>query len=367
MASTLRFLHQFLRPESGAVLQEEATYRRGDDTLRAVLYRPAASSPAAPLPGWIALHGLTYTGPDHPSLQRFARALAASGAVVLVPDLPEWRALRVAPRTTVQTVKAAVLQLGDNPLTHPGRIGVIGFSFGATQSLIASTDPFLDGHLAGVAAWGGYADIRRTTRFAFLGDHELDGERYHHDPDPYGRWILSGNYLHLLPEHAGDRTLSDALHGLARESGRRGIMSWSRETDALKDAARAGLTPRQQEVFDLIAPPVGSSFSEAERVRVEELVARMTAAAVESEPLLDASGYLERVPVPVFLAHGRGDRLMPWTEMVRLRRALGDQVTYSAITSLFAHSFGEKRFPTPGVILEALRFVRLISRMLRLI
>lgn len=369
MASTVRFLREFLLPRPTGVVRRETTYRRDDETLAASLYHPAGASAATGrLPGWAALHGLTYSGREHPSLDRLARALAASGSVVLVPDLPEWRALRVAPRSTVQTIKAAVLELDRNPLTAPGRVGVIGFSFGATQSLIAATDPVLEGHLAGVAAWGGYADIHRTTRFAFLGTHELDGRRHRLDPDPYGRWILAGNYLHLLPDHAGDRALSEALLELARTAGRRGIMSWSEELDPLKEASRASLSPRQREVFDLIAPPATGVRTDTERARMEELVGRMTEAAVAHEPLLDPRGYLDRVPVPVFLAHGRGDRLMPWTEMIRLRRALpDDRVVYSAITTLFDHSFGKRRFPTPAVLLESARFVRLISRMLRLI
>lgn len=347
-------------------MREETTYHRDDDVLPATLYYPARRG--GQLPGWVALHGLTYHGREHPSLDRFARALAASGAAVLVPDLPEWRALRVAPERTVRTVKAAVLELDASGWTQPGRVGAIGFSFGATQSLIAATDPALEGHLAGVVAWGGYADFFRTTRFAFLGTHELDGDTHHLDPDPYGRWILAGNYLRLLPEHSDDDALADALLSLALEAGRRGIMSWSRETDAMKTAVAADLSPAQREVFDLIAAPVDHVLSQHERARVERLADRIAAAAADYEPLLDPSPYLGRVPVPVFLAHGRGDRLMPWTELPRLERSLpADRLAASAITSLFAHSFGEKRWPSPGVVVETVRFVRMIRRILNLI
>lgn len=367
MPSTLRFLREFLLPRPTAVVGEETGYRRGAETLPATLYRPSTRI-SDPLPGWIALHGLTYHGREHPSLDRFARALAASGAVVLVPDLPEWRDLRVAPAEAVRTIKAAVLELDRSPLTEAGRIGVVGFSFGATHSLIAASDPVLEGHLAGVAAWGGYADIHRAVRFAFLGTHELDGQEHRLEPDPYGRWIFAGNYLHLLPEHTADRALSDALLGIAREAGRLGVMSWSPETDVLKAAGRAELTPGQRELFDLIAPPAEVPYTDGERTRLEKLAGEMTERAVAAEPLLDARGYLERVPVPVFLAHGRGDRLMPWTELERLRRAIpSERVVFSAVTSLFAHSFGERRFPTPAVVGEAVRFVRLIRRMIRLI
>ncbi len=54
--------------------------------------------------------------------------------------------------------------------------------------------------------------------------------------------------------------------------------------------------------------------------------------------------------------------------MVRLQRAIPeDRVAYAGLTALFSHSFGERRFPTPTVAIEVLRFVRMIRRMLRLI
>jgi acetyl esterase/lipase len=366
MVSTARFIRQFLRPRPGAILEEATSYRRGDRSLPATLFRPA--DVRDPLPGWVTLHGLTYRGREHATLRRFAASLAASGAAVLVPDLPEWRALLVAPGAAVETIKSAVLALDRSGAAAPGRIGVMGFSFGATQALIASTDPALEGHLAGVAAWGGYGDMRRVTRFMFTGDHRLDGQSYHIDPDPYGRWIVAGNYLGLLPEFDEGGPLTTSLLGLAREAGERGIRSWDPAMDPFKASARRGLAGRDREVFDLIAPPTGTTLDPDARDRLASLVERTLDRAVEREPLLEPAPYLDRVPVPVFLAHGRDDRLIPWTEMLRLRRALPPElVKASGVTALFAHSTGERRLPSPGLAVEGVRFVRLLRSMLRLI
>lgn len=366
MRRTAAFLREFLRPRPDRVVVEETTYRREGEAVPATLYRPRAVR--GPLPGWVTLHGLTYHGREHESLQRLARALAASGAVVLVPDLPEWRALRVAPTTTVRTIRSAVLALDALGWTEPGRIGVMGFSFGATQALVASTDPELDGHLAGVAAWGGYSDIASATRFAFLGEHELDGRTYRADPDPYGRWILAGNYLGLVDEFASTPTLSESLLWLAREAARTRIRSWEPALDPLKARLRERLGPREREVFDLIAPATGVVLGDPERRQLAGLIDRVLPAALEAEPLLDPGPSLGRVPVRVFLAHGRGDRLIPWTEMVRLTRALPpDRLAAHGMTSLFAHSVGERRVLSVATGVEAFRFVFLIRRMLHLI
>lgn len=364
MPSTVRFLRQYLVPRESAVVRKETTYRRDGRELPATLYHPGGVG----LPGWVALHGLTHRGREHESLERFARALAASGAAVLVPDIPEWRALHVAPETAVETITAAVLDLDGRPMTAPGRVGVIGFSFGGTHALVASTEPALEGHLAAVTSWGGYADLRRTLRFAFLGDHELDGEVHNLEPDPYGRWIFAGNYLTGIPEHRNDGDLAAALLGLAREVGRRKIMAWEPATDPLKEEARSSLDARQQALFDLMAPPTDASRTPAERARLDTLADRLAEAALEQDPALDPTPCLARVPVPVFLAHGRDDRLMPWTELVRLRRSLPEhRIRHAVVTRLFAHSFRERRFPTPSMAAEALRFVRAIHRMVHLV
>ncbi|MBW3553436.1 MAG: hypothetical protein KY466_08000 [Gemmatimonadetes bacterium] len=366
MPSTFRFLREFLRPSPEAVVAEETTYERNGETLEATLFRP--SKVPGPLPGWVTLHGLTYYGRKHPSLERFARALAASGAAVLVPDLPEWRRLSVSPKPTVDTIRSAVLELDGRGITQAGRIGVMGFSFGATQALIAASDPALEGHLAGIAAWGGYGDFRRVTRFMFLGEHELNGRTYRLAPDPYGSWILTGNYVTLLPEHASDDRLAEAVHRLALDAGRQQIMSWDPAMDALKVEERAALNDRQREVFDLIAPPTDRPLTADQRERLRSLVERLIDTAIAHEPLLDPSPYLPRVPVPIFLAHGEGDRLIPWTEMERIRRVLPpERLRRSGITTLFSHSFGERRFPTPALVLEGIRFVRLLRGMVTLI
>ena len=136
MAATLAFCRQYLRPRPHAVETLEVLYRRGAHTLPATLYRPAGRG--GPRPGWVLLHGLTCRARAHPALDRFARAVAAAGSLVLVPEVPEWRRLRPAPARTLPTIPAAIRALASLEGADPDRIGVIGFSFGATQALIAA-------------------------------------------------------------------------------------------------------------------------------------------------------------------------------------------------------------------------------------
>src|SRR5690606_31823071 len=298
-----------------------------------------------PLPAWIVLHGLAYRGRQHPSLERFARAVAAGGALVLVPDIPgwrrlrgapaltagtihaaahvlrarpgaaeggtgalvcvpdlaEWRRLRVAPALTAETIHAATHVLRTRPDAAEGRTGVLGFSFGATQALVAAADPGLEGAVRGVAAWGGYYDLFNLFRFGIAGEYEIDGVVRHREPDPYGRWIMGANYLTRVPGFGGYGALAHALEELAREAGRRGVSAWDPAYDPLKIRLRAGLPAPQREIFDLFAAPAGRPVPSLDRAR--ELAHELAAAALRADPLLDPAPFLARAPHRTLLAH----------------------------------------------------------------
>jgi pimeloyl-ACP methyl ester carboxylesterase len=57
------------------------------------------------------------------------------------------------------------------------------------------------------------------------------------------------------------------------------------------------------------------------------------------EPLLDPSAALRDVKLPTRLIHGRGDRLIPFTETLRLQRSLPAGACRGlTVTALFNHT-----------------------------
>jgi dienelactone hydrolase len=365
MPSTIRFLHRYLRPTGARTTEGEEHYGAGSRRLRATVIRPAGRR--RPLPGWVVLHGLTRSGRSHPSLLRFVRAVAEAGNVVLVPEIPEWRDLRVAPDVTVPTIREAVRALQAHDDVQHEHVGLFGFSFGATQAMVAATEPETAGLLSGIAAWGGYCDLRRLFRFGLTGLHELDGVTWHTAPDPYGCWIVAANYLPLIDGRAGSAAAAVALHELAIEAGEKRVHAWDPIYDASKRRLSTSLAPEAREMFELIAPE--SRLAGRSRPGVFELADDIATAALRVHPQLDPRPYLENVRVPVLLAHGRDDRLIPFTESIRLSRALpADRVDSLTITGLFQHSGGAQGgLGTLGQIREGARFVMLQRRVLRLV
>lgn len=365
MPSTIRFLKQYLRPSPAATVATETEYARGAERLPATVFRPARGPRR--LPGWVMLHGLTRPGRSHPSLQRFARAVASAGNLVFVPEIPEWRDLRVAPAVAIGTIQQAVRALQQRDDVRHEHVGLFGFSFGATQALIAAADEETARLLAGVAAWGGYGDLRRLFRFGLTGEHELDGATYRMEPDPYGCWIMAGNYLTRVPGYEAAEAVAGALHELALEAGERGLYAWDPVFDESKRQLRRCLDPQEAELFDMIAPE--TTAPRHDHARVLALAESLAQAALAADPLLDPRPFLPQVRVPILFSHGRDDRLIPFSETIRLSRAVPRQhVRSTMITSLFQHSGATQSGLGPiGVAREGARFALLLRRVLSLV
>lgn len=345
------------------VREIETEVAGGHGTLPATLYLPAARS--RDLPGWVVLHGITRPGRAHPSLRRFARALASTPAAVLVPEIPEWRELHLSPERSVPTIRAAVLALDARPETLPGRTALAGFSFGAPQAIIVSTHPSLREHLHGVVGFGGYAELPRVLRFFFTGEHEWKGQSYLTRPDPYGRWLVGGNYLTLIPEHGDAEDVAGALLQLASAAGELQVASWDPSYDPLKEELRRTVAPARRHLFDLYAPP--SDREPPGGPEVDAMVEALSRALDRASPLLDPRPYLADVPVPVLLVHGREDHLIPYTETLRLHEAFPPGIDVEAeTTALFAHSGESGRGSLGRMGREGVHFLSILRKVLSL-
>ena len=360
MIRVARFLTSYLRHPAPGVVAEETVVPLGGGEARAHLYRPRRGGRR---PGWVVLHGITVPGREHPSLVRFARSLAGSGAVVLVPEIRAWSDLRIDPTRAEAVIAAAAEHLAGRGDVEAGGVGVIGFSFGATQALATAARPELRDAIRSVVAFGGYCDPLRTFEFAFTGEHEWRGRRRHLEPDPYGRWIVTANYLTAVPEYRGMERVAAGARALAAEAGRRGVFAGEAVYDPLKARIAEGLTAEERAVWELVAPMSGAP---ARREEALALAGRVAACALEIDPALDPRPALARLDRRVVLAHGQDDRLIPVTESLRLRGALArPDRAFLGITRLFAHSREAGGVGIASLPLEGIRYLRLLDRALR--
>jgi pimeloyl-ACP methyl ester carboxylesterase len=359
---TLRYARAWLAGPQGC-LEEELALERSGVTIPATLARPSRAS--GPLPGWIVLHGVTRRGRAHEQLARFTRTIVSTGAVAIVPEVPEWREFQLAPRLAVPTVRAAIAALRASGWVRDARVGLIGFSFGAPHAIAATAHPDVGDELAGSVAFGGYCSLRRTVRFLMTGTHDWNGVEQSLIPDAYGRWIVASNYLTAVPGYEGAGDVTDALRALCAHAGDHAIPGLDPRLDGLKAELRARLPEERRELFDLFAP-------EGDRLpdpgRAEEMAEDIAEAARRSEPAIEPAPALADVELPVHLLHARNDNLVPYSEGLRLHRCVPSRTpSRITITRLFGHS-GQSAFPSLARTLQDLPvFLPALRSVLRLV
>lgn len=360
MLRVARFLHSFVRHPTARVVEREVWLRVQGVDVPASYIRPWRRGR---LPGWIVLHGITVPGRQHPALRRFAHALASTGAAVLIPEVPAWRALRLDSAAGNATVEAAAEYLAARDDVHGASLNLVGFSFGATMALMSATRPLVRRSVRSVVGFGGYCDLERTLLYMMTGEHEWQGVTRRSDPDPYGRWIIVGNYLTDVPELAHMIPLQEAARELALESGRLGAYAGDAVYDPIKARLRKGLPPEQQALWDIIAPPFHANPPSAE---ARWLAKRLGEATVRLHPELNPIPRLADVDQKVVLVHGHDDRLIPYTETLRLQSHLGPRAEVTAsITRLFAHSREADSLPVHAYPRELARYFALLRRALQ--
>ena len=264
------------------------------------------------------------------------RALASSGAVVIIPEVPEWRDLSLAPELALPTVRGALQALQGVPEAAEGPVGLAGFSFGCPQAILAASDPAVRDQVACVVGFGGFCDLERTIRFQLTGIHEWQGTSERLRADPYGRWIVGANHLASAPGFEDADDVRSALYRLAAEAGDRQAPLDTPFFHTFAARLRSGIATERRHLFDLFVHP-GQPDPEPEEV--EEVVQGMLVAARRESPLLDPADQLKQVTRPVRLIHGRRDHLLPYTETLRLAANLPSHLVADlVITGLLAHS-----------------------------
>jgi dienelactone hydrolase len=271
------------------VVESEATVPLAQGEARARIYTPAG---VADPPGVILLHGVHRLGIDEPRLQRFARAVAATGVVVLTPEIREIADYRIDPRS-IDTIGAAAGELRKR--LGKGRVGVMGMSFAGGLSLLAAADPRFDKDIGFVVAIGAHDDLGRVLRF-FATDKivQPDGVTVDLKAHEYGALVMIyGN---------AERFFAPADVDAAREALR--FRLWEQP-----EAARAKAAELRPEARALV-----EALFEG---RLDAVRPALLAAVVEGGETMSRvspHGHLASIHVPVYLLHGKGDTVIPAAE-----------------------------------------------------
>jgi pimeloyl-ACP methyl ester carboxylesterase len=346
---------------SPAVVSTQVPIHRDGVKVPATFVRPRVAH--GRLRCWIAIGGVSRMGRFHPQLKRFTEALASTGVGVLVPSLPEWRRLSVSPRVTLPTIRAAVEHLSQRREVVPGPFGLIGFSFGAAGVALAASQEDLADQISGAVLFGAYCSLDRTLLCMTTGEHEWDRHSHRLQPDPYGRWVVAGNYLTSVPGHEDAADVAMAMRRLAAMSSERRISAWESYHDPMIDAMRGAIPHRRRDLFDVLAS--ATTRTRPPRDECAELAQKLADTCRAVEPQLDPLTSISQVVVPTQVIHGRDDRLIPFTEGIRLMSLLPPRFKRGVtVTGRFDHK-GEQA--SPSRLEQAIETARLLRAVRRLV
>ena len=327
---------------------------------------------AGPRPGIVLTHGVIESGKDDPRLVDLAARLAGCGFVVLVPELPGLKSLRLDMEESDHVAAAFRLLLSLDEVDED-RAGLFGFSFGVGPTLKAATDPSIREKVKFVVSFGGYFDALNVLRYVTTGRDEFRGHRHLQPPAAYARRVLTENLLHRVP---GDRDRA-ILSGLLDD----GTSDPEREASPAGDVARDGRQAAADSEREA-SPHSPDQLTEGGRA-VYELVrnrdpARVPVLAEAVDPAvrdylesLSLRGVAPQVKARVLIGHGDTDPLVPSTESLRLADALPDPGrAHAVILNVFTHVDARLSVRSIGEFLttslpSCWRFYGLIFRILK--
>jgi acetyl esterase/lipase len=291
-----------------AVETHDESFEVNGQAVPARVYMPTGVASA---PGIVVVHGMHRLGLDEPRLVSFARSLAASGYLVMTPELQAIAEYRVEAKSA--DVIGRATQSFAHQLGVP-KVGLLCISFSGGLGLMAATDPQYSGSIAWIATIGAYYDLTHVLRFFATGEAvRPDGTVEHLTPHEYGPLIVvcdrPGDFFEPQDVNKAREAIMLLLSGEGKES----------------EAITAQMTPADQEIMQRIYHHELYSFR-------QEILAEIS----QDQPQLTATspaGRLGTIRVPVLLLHGADDTVIPPTELLWLKKNIPQQYLIDALIS----------------------------------
>ena len=309
-----------LQDDEAAWVLEDLAVREGDSRLKEYTPDPVRQSVSYSVQGrtyqgdlyqssqrslatLVLVPGVAERGKDDPRLVAFATTLARARFLVLVPDLPNLRALRVQAEDAQGVIDAFVHLLSRPEFPVRGGAGIGAFSYAVGPVVLAALDPVIREQVDFILGVGGYYDLNQVLTFFTTGYFQKEGQWHYLEPNRYGKWVfVYGN--------AG--RLADPLdREMFRLMAERKLQNPHADTDDLMDQ----LTPEGRSLLDLL--------DNRDPARTPALIARLPALIrAELDALNLSRRDLSRLGARLILLHGTDDAIIPYTESVALAAAV---------------------------------------------
>lgn len=258
-------------------------------------------------PAILLVAGVTPRGTDDPRLMRIAAAISRVGRVVFAPELALAR--HRLDECDIERLITSILALDAHPRVCGG-VAMLGFSFGASYSLVAAADPRVSERLRLVSSFGGYGDLGAVIQAATTGVALLDGERY--------EW-----------RSEAPATLREPVVEVILRQGR---LLGAERVEAVAAALRGEVDPT---TLPRAARSIHDLVTNRDPTRTGTLVAALPPPLPALFARLSPVRVADGVRAPVVLLHARNDPAIPEVELRRLAAAFPRAPAHTV--RLFSH------------------------------
>ncbi|MEC7984869.1 MAG: alpha/beta hydrolase [Myxococcota bacterium] len=310
------------------------------DDIRIWLYEPPKCTGTI-----FILPGLHQDGPGDPRLERFAKVLANAGIRVGVPFLPTAQNLVMVPTLLNEARRALRVFLR----LISGDCGIFSISASSIAALMLAADDEFSPRIKGVMLFGGVSNWKEALLFAAKGEHR----------DPLNLPVIFLNLWSAMQcKFQNESDLIQAWYDFIHETWEKEDMRYLKDYGPVAQRIAATLVEADQEIFLM-----GCSLAEGGVELVEDTLSR----DVPGTEWLSPKAYLKRITMPVHVAHGRDDVVVPWQQAFSIGE-WGDCQERVYITGFYDHTGISSTMKwlrlIPQIPLELYRSLRLLRGML---
>jgi dienelactone hydrolase len=295
------------------------TISYGEPADRLDLYIPSALRPDARLPAVVLALGVHPQPIDSPDVVGVATAIARLGVVVGVPDSTPLRNLVVTAREPAHLADA-FLAVAARPEVDPARVGLAGFSAGASIALVAAADERLDHFVHFVSSFGGYANAERLLVDVATRTSVEEGAIVPWAPDAGIRRDVLALAINVLPSEPDRARLHELLDP---------ILAINTPPTGPDPATSATLAGDARQIYELFTSPSRDAAQTAVNGLSRELRAELAA--------ISPTSVANRIEAQVFILHGRPDTAIPVAHATELAAVLEYRVERMTIFGEFGH------------------------------
>lgn len=313
-AFVLQILNGPVNPQpwiTAAPVREEIAYPRPEGEGVADVYRIPDGRERA---GVLIFLGANATGRDDPDVVNLGNALARAGYVTMFHWSPTMGLELNIDADELENLVWAFRHLRDQDYVDHRRVGMGGFSVGASFALVAAADTRIRDDVVFLNAFGAYYDAEDLFLQIASRSHFYEGEQEPWEVDRLTYLVFANELIETLEDPAErDRFHSHYMWG-----------------ESLPPGEGPGLSDRAETVRRLLE---GTSLEEARRL-YQELPPDFHIEMERISPSSHVSGIRARL----LIMHDQGDPMIPVAESRRLAAALEgrDDVRYTE-TEIFEH------------------------------